>query len=391
MNRVTINLDTLRGNLERIHEWMREHGASWTLVTKVLCGYTDALKALQAAGVHSMGDTRLFNLRAIERIVPDLETWYLRPPHRSAIREIVRLSNVSLNSERKIIEELDAEARRQNTIHQIVVMIELGDLREGVLPGSLVEFYDAILHLPNIRVLGFGANLGCLSGAIPNVDLLSQLILYRELIELKFHRKLPIISAGSSILLPLLLKGQVPKAVNHFRVGESVFLGTDVLSGEPLEGLRADAIQLEAEVVEIKEKNLVPVGETSSVTPFEAISPDDAVPGQRGYRAIVAVGQLDTNVSGLTPIHPRYKIAGASSDLTVLNIGEDTDGLRLGDTIAFRVNYAALVRLMSGRYVDRAVVPDIETFVRSLKPEQRVDVAPVLQQFDHDEPAGGDH
>ncbi|MBU0507615.1 alanine racemase [bacterium] len=382
MNRITIHLEALRHNIGQVHRWMEGHGASWTLVTKVLCGHTDTLKALQTIGVRCMGDTRLSNLRAIERTVPDLEAWYLRPPSLSDIGEIVRLTDASLNSERKIIEALDAEAGRQGKTHSIVVMIELGDLREGILPSSLVEFYDAILHLPNIRMLGVGANIGCLSGTVPNVDLLTQLVLYRELLELKFERQLPMISAGSSLLLPLLLKGQIPKAINHFRIGEAVFLGSNLVNGGTLEGLRADAIQLEAEVVEIKEKSLVPVGETSSVTPFEAITPEDTAPGQRGYRAIVAVGQLDTDVTGLTPINPRFKIAGASSDLTVVNVGDDTSGLRIGDSISFHVNYAALVRLMSGPYIDRVVIPGVEEFTSGFSGESRVDVPPILDSIE---------
>ncbi|MFZ5433245.1 MAG: alanine racemase [Calditrichota bacterium] len=386
MNRVTIHLDALRHNIQQIHHWLEEHGASWTLVTKVLCGHTDTLKGLQTIGVRCMGDTRLSNLRAIEKIVPDLESWYLRPPHLSAIRDIVSLTDVSLNTERQIMEALNDEAIRQNKIHRVIVMIELGDLREGVLPGSLTDFYNAILHLSNIEVLGIGANLGCLSGAVPNIDMLTQLALYHELLELKFNKKLPLISAGSSLMLPLLRMGQIPKAVNHFRVGEAVFLGNDLIHGGTMDGLRDDAILLEAEVVEIKQKSLVPVGETSSVTPFEMIAPDDtAIPGQRGYRAIVAVGQLDTEVSGLTPLNPRFKIAGASSDLTVVNIGEGAGGLKIGDTISFRPNYAALLRLMSGRYITREVVPNVETFSDSFLGEQRVEVTPSLDNIQTDE------
>ncbi len=48
------------------------------------------------------------------------------------------------------------------------------------------------------------------------------------------------ISAGSSVVLPLLLKGQVPNAMNHFRIGEAVFLGIDLVNGGRLEELRDD-------------------------------------------------------------------------------------------------------------------------------------------------------
>ena len=77
-------------------------------------------------------------------------------------------------------------------------MIELGDLREGILPGSLINFYKHVFHLSNIEVKGIGANLGCMAGAVPTVDQFMQLVLYKELLELKFEHPLHWISAGSS-------------------------------------------------------------------------------------------------------------------------------------------------------------------------------------------------
>ncbi len=365
MNRVLVDLEALGENLKIIGGWMREHGASWTVVTKVLCGHADTLRALQALGVRSMGDSRLENLRAIERIVPDFESWYLRVPDLTSVSEVVRLTDVSLNSEIRIIEALNEEARRLGRMHGVVIMIELGDLREGILPGSLIDFYKYVFELSHIEVKGIGANLGCLAGAVPTVDQFMQLALYRELLELKFEHPLPLISAGSSAVLPLLVSGQLPKAINHFRIGEAIFLGNDLINGGLLPGLRGDAVVLEAEIAEIKEKSLVSLAETTSITPFISEVSDDRTPGQRGYRALVSVGNLDTEISGLSPIKERYSIAGASSDITVVNIGEDADGLKVGDTIRFRPNYAAFLRLMSGRYLQREVVPAISEFQKN--------------------------
>ncbi|MCF7810066.1 alanine racemase [bacterium] len=381
MNKVIINLDALYHNFQSVNKWIKRHGGSWTLVTKVLCGHSDTLKALQQLGVQSMGDSRLSNIKAIERIIPDFEAWYLRLPHISVLSDVVSLTDVSLNSEIEVIEGLNTEAKKQDKTHRVIIMIELGDLREGVLPGSLMKFYNHVFQLSNIEVLGIGANLACLSGTVPSIDQLTQLILYRELLELKFERKLPMISAGSSVVLPLLLNGKVPKSMNHFRIGEAVFLGTDLVNGGTLEGLRDDAILLEAEIAEIKEKSLIPMGETTARTPFQAVIDDDVQPGQRGYRALVTVGQLDTEVSGLTPIEADYQIAGASSDLIVVNIGEERNGLNIGDTIKFKLNYGALLRLMSGKYLDKVVEPKIVDFIHSHRKDGLV-VPPVLDQVE---------
>jgi predicted amino acid racemase len=381
MNRLRIDLRALQHNIERINGWIDGQGASWTLVTKVLCGHQDTLKSLQLMGVRSMGDSRLENLSSIERIIPNFESWYLRLPHISAISEIVAAADVSLNSELEILRTINAEAGRQGRVHRIIIMIELGDLREGILPGSLVEFYNSVFKLDNVQVLGIGANLGCISGIVPHADQMTQLALYRELLELKFNYPLPMISAGSTIVLPMMLEGQVPRDLNHYRIGEAVFLGTDLLSGGCLPGLRDDAVTVEAEIVEIKEKRLTPLAETSaSIRPFEAFElEENSAPGQRGYRALVSIGQLDTDVHGLAPVNADYHISGASSDLTVVNVGDDAGPLRIGDTIKFHVNYSALLRIMSSKYMDKVVEPDLAAFAGLAAGQAASEVPPVIE------------
>ena len=361
MNAVTIDLEALRHNLEVVNRWVRGADASLTVVTKALCGHQEVVKALRKMGVRSMADSRLENIELLGDAPGDAEQWYLRPPHRSQLGDLVRLTHASLNSELEVVRAIDREARRQNRVHGVVVMIELGDLREGILPGKLVDVYEEIFRLENVRVLGVGANLGCLSGAIPSVDELMQLVLYRELLELKFKRAMPLVSAGTSAVLPLLLQGQLPRSVNHFRVGESILLGTDLINGGTIEGLRGDVVTVEAEVVEVKHKSLVPSGETTEMAPFAAIEGDEELaPGQRGWRALVNLGQVDTEVSALTPVNPAYRIAGASSDITVVNVGDEPDGLEVGDAIRFRPGYSAMVRLMGNRYTEVRLRPDLD-------------------------------
>ena len=251
----------------------------------------------------------------------------------------------------------------------MVIMIELGDLREGLLPGHLAKVYEEVFTLPHIDVVGIGANLGCLSGAVPSIDELMQLVLYRELLELKFQRRLPLISAGTSAVLPLLLDGALPQAINHFRVGETILLGTQPITGEVMRGLRGDVFTLEAEVVEVKEKSLTPTGETTEMTPFASVQGDaEIAPGQRGYRAVVTLGQVDTDIASLRPVNPNHQIAGASSDVTVVNLGDEPYRKLVGDTLQFRPGYGSLVRLMNNTYTEKHILPASGTTTAS---EQR--------------------
>lgn len=378
MNCLKIDLDALQHNIQTIDGWVSSQGASWTLVTKCLCGHQPTLEALYSLGIRSMAESRLGNLETIDALGDEVETWYLRLPHLPKIADIVRLTDVSLNSEIETIRALSTEAGRQDKVHRVVIMVEMGDLREGVLPGSLGEFYNQVFELPNIEVIGIGGNLGCLSGTMPNVDLLAQLGLYREWLELKFKRKFPLVSAGTSIVLPLLRDGTLPKAVNHFRIGESVFLGTDLIRGDHLLGLRTDAFTLEAEVVEVKEKSMVPLGETNEMTPFESIGSDAPEAGERGYRAICTVGQVDTDVAGLTPLDPQHQIVGASSDLAVVSLGPEKGDVEVGETLKFRPSYGALVRLMLSKYIDKVVTPNLEHFSDNLGKDDAVEVPRIL-------------
>ncbi|MBU1238688.1 alanine racemase, partial [Myxococcota bacterium] len=348
----------------------------WTVVTKVMCGMPEIIDSLIKMGVKSFGDSRVRNIRRQLGSKPELEAWYLRVPTLSAVEDIVTHYDVSLNSELQIILKLNEEARLQDRIHHIIIMIEMGDLREGILPGKLIEFYECALNLPNIGVLGIGSNLGCMSGAIPQPDQLVQLALYRELLELKFKKKLPVISGGSSALLPLLMRGEMPREINHFRIGEALFLGTNLIEGGTLPGLRDDMMILEAEICEIKEKVLSPVLETSpGIATFAqptAGNADEPRVGQRGFRALVDIGHLDSDITGITPLDTSYSIAGASSDISVVNLGPDSMGLKVGDSINFRINYSALLRLMSSPYVKKVFVPSIDEFFADPHREQVV-------------------
>jgi predicted amino acid racemase len=356
VNRVVISPDALRKNYRTVKGWVERYGASLTVVTKALCGHLDSIRVLKEAGVESMGDSRLENLKLVTESGMEFERWFLRPPHTKELAEVIAYSDISLNTELKTVKNLNVEAEKQDKIHKVILMVELGDLREGILPGSLVKLYEDVFVLPNIEILGIGSNLGCISGTVPSADQLMQLVLYRELLELKFDRKLPLISAGSSATLPFLLQGTVPSQINHFRVGEAILLGTDLINGGIMRGLRDDGFLLEAEIVEIKEKSLMPVGETlEELIPFNSEEDTEHSPGQRGYRALVTVGELDTEVSSLRPVNPDYRLAGASSDLTVLNVGEDGTILKLGDSIRFRMGYSGLVRLMNNKYTGKVI------------------------------------
>jgi predicted amino acid racemase len=157
-----------------------------------------------------------------------LRTMYIKPPSPKNVKEVVTYADISLNTSLSTILALNDEAKRQNKIHQVIVMIEMGELREGIKREGLIPFYKKIFKLSNLEVVGIGTNLGCMYGVQPTYDKLIQLVLYEQLIEAKFNRNLELVSGASSITMPILERGKVPSGINHFRIGEAAFLGTSL-------------------------------------------------------------------------------------------------------------------------------------------------------------------
>ena len=163
-----------------------ERKIQWAVVTKILCGNIIYLKEIIDLGAMEMHDSRISNLKKIKKLNPNIQTVYIKPPSKRNIEKIVTYADVSFNTEIYTIKLLSEEAKRQNKTHKIIIMIEMGDLRKGVLGEELMSFYEQIFSLLNIKISGIGTNLNCLSGVMPTQDKLIQFSLYKQLIEAKF-------------------------------------------------------------------------------------------------------------------------------------------------------------------------------------------------------------
>jgi len=358
MSRVLIDPAVLKHNFKALDKLFAKRGIHWTAVTKVLCGHKPTLKLLVELGLRSFADSRLANLKTIRKLCPEAETIYIRPTRPKSAPSIVQWADISLNTELATIRALSKAAQEQDKTHGVIVMIELGELREGVMPDRLLEFYRDVFELKGIEVVGIGTNLACMHGVLPTYDKLVQLALYKRIIELQFNTRLRWCSGGSSITIPNILAKQLPKEINHFRVGESLFLGTDLINGGYIKGLKPDAFVLAASIVELKEKPTGPVGEIGESAFGEEVVQETGEwghGGERTQRAVLNVGRLDVPFEHLIPFDEGINIVGGASDLLVVDVSESKEDYKLGDEIRFRLDYAALLALMHSRYVDRVI------------------------------------
>ena len=214
MAELKIKIDDIKGNIKNLSGYFSKHNIQWSLITKVFSGDKEFLRQLLSPDVvkclHSVGDSRLTSLKNLKEVNPEMRTIYIKPPAVVYAEDVVKYADVSLNSSLETIMALNTEAEKQKKIHQVIIMVELGELREGVDRDKIIHFYKKIFNLPHIEVIGLGSNLGCMYGVEPTFDKLLQLVLYKQLIECKYNVKLELISGGSSITLPLISQGNIP-------------------------------------------------------------------------------------------------------------------------------------------------------------------------------------
>jgi predicted amino acid racemase len=218
---------------------------------------------------------------------------------------------------------------------------------------NLEEFVKSALQLENIEVSGLGVSLNCLHGVLPTKEKLQELIDHRDRLEEKLDISLPVVSGGSSVMIPLFFEDQIPEGITHFRVGETLYFGNNLITGEPIEGMKQNAIQLHSNIIEMKEKPLIPWGELGMNVMGEKKEFDEDLKGKSSYRAIVDVGQIDVSPDFMTPIDDSLDIIGASSDMMVINLHDNPNNYQTGDYITWNIDYIGTVQLMNSPYVDK--------------------------------------
>ena len=352
---LTLNRDKFKDNFNFLKEMFEENDVSWGVVSKLLCGNRLFLKELIDLGVEEIHDSRISNLAKIKEINPDIQTVYIKPVSKRNVSKMVKYADVSLNSELTTIQWISDESVKQNKIHKIIIMVETGDLREGVMGDHLIDFYEGIFELPNIEVIGLGTNLNCLNGVMPSSDKLIQLSLYKQIIELKFNKKIPWVSAGTSVTIPLMLHKQLPKGINHFRVGETLYFGVDLFEEKVIEGMHGDVFQLYAEIIEMQQKPMLPTGVLAANPQGEIAEIDESLYGLSSYRAILDIGLLDVDPKYLIPEDGEFEILGASSDMIILNLGQNPKKYKVGDVIIFNLKYMGALGILNSSYVDKVV------------------------------------
>lgn len=355
MAHIILNKKKFEHNYYYLNTFFNENDIEWSAVTKILCGHKKYLQLLLDLKPKSISDSRITNLKIVKDINPDCQTIYIKPPAKGVIQDIIKYADISLNSDIYTIQLLNEEAAKKKIIHKVILMIDLGELREGVMRDGFLDLFAAVIELKNIEIVGIGSNLSCLYGVLPNTDKLNQLNLYRQLVEIKHGIKIKYLSGGSSVTIPLIENKSLPLEINHFRVGETLFMGTNAYNHTPYENLKQNIFELRAEIIELYEKPIVPSGELGVNVDGETSKFDTNDIGKKTIRALVDIGLLDVDIKHLTSADDSVIIEAATSDITVLDLGENKNNYKVGSTVKLNLDYMGIVRIMNSKYIDKVI------------------------------------
>jgi ornithine racemase len=347
--RIEISLAQIRHNARMLTERYGQKGIALMGVSKATLGDPAIAAAMIQGGVKFIADARLENIQRMKNAGVSTQFVLLRTALSQA-NAIIQNVDISLNTELETVKALSHYAKLNNTIHRIIVMVEMGDLREGILPGDLPQFIKAVLELSHIKIIGIGCNLACYGGIKPNHQKMLELSELADAIEKEFQINLEVISGGNSANYEWSESAQKVGRINNLRLGESILLGCETVNRKAIPGLYTNAFKLIAEVIESKEKPSLPYGE-SCQDAFGNI-PTFVDRGIR-RRVIIALGRQDILVSGLRP-SADVEILGSSSDHIVLD--SNNHDFKVGSEVKFNLDYGGLLSAMTSPFVQKQFV-----------------------------------
>ena len=347
MPRLEIDLDKIYHNALTLVSRLGARGISVTGVTKAALGSPEIANAWLQAGVIGLGDSRIENIATMRRSNVVASMTLIRSPMLSQVDQVVALADLSYNTELDVIRGLSSAAQKADRTHGILLMVELGDLREGIMPEHLESAVREALRLPNLLFQGIGTNLACRSGVSPDNRNMAELSSLADRIDDTFGAIVRTVSGGNSANLDWTLGGADTGRINNLRLGEALLLGREPLHRQAIKGLHTNAITLIAEVIESKRKPTQPWGEIAQ-SAFGEVSPSDD--DGSITQSIFAIGRQDIDPAGLDP-PPGISILAASSDHLIVDSSDYPGSLAVGSEMSFQLNYSALLRAMTSPFI----------------------------------------
>jgi ornithine racemase len=351
--RIEVDCEAIRRNSEGAVQACSPHGIEVLGVTKACCGHPDVARAMLAGGIRKLADSRLQHVLRLRQAGIDAAVTLLRLPSASEADLVVRLTQVSLNSEPQTVRALSSAAQAAGLTHRVILMIETGDRREGVMPDDALATAREMSQLPGIELIGLGSNLACIGGVLPTPHNMQLLVDVVDEVERGLGVRFAVVSGGKTDHLDLLGRGEMPARVNQLRIGHGILLGP-ALPEMPLPYPFSPVFNVVAEVIELRTKPSLPEGPIA-VDAFGRVPQWQDIGPRR--RAILALGRQDLDVESLRPRRAGVTFVGASSDHTVLDVTEAEPPVHLGEELELEPAYGAVATAMAHSGVQQVIRP----------------------------------
>jgi len=356
-----INLTKLTHNARKLVEELQGMGITVMGVNKVFNGCKETAASMIDGKMEVIAESMVGNLKKLEGL-PCLKAM-LRSPGLSEVADVVAFADISLVSSLEVLQSLSREAVLSERSHQVMLMIDMGDLREGIWFENYDEIEEAlrlIISLPNLSLYGIGTNFGCYGTILATPENTKQFVKIAKLMEEKLNIKFPYISGGNGSTYYLAAQGLLPKEINHLRIGGQHIFGIEYMEGRYLKDyfhsnkeidlLVSDAYLFKAEVIEVRIKPTVPRGILSVDAFMKQKSFED-----RGIRrtAVLGFGLQEVPFENIHPVDTGIRIMGQTSNHTILDVEDSAVQIQVGDILTFEVDYTALMHLCNAPSVGK--------------------------------------
>ncbi|WP_412031350.1 alanine/ornithine racemase family PLP-dependent enzyme [Metamycoplasma buccale] len=346
--RIIINETKFKNNVKVAIDICKKNNIEVLAVTKGFVGNRRMAELYYEAGIKYFGDSRLENFEVYKDIPGHKQM--LRLPQIEEIPKLVELCDSSLNGDLTIIKKISEYSLKNNKIHQVILMVDMGDRREGVLPEDALKTAGEIIKLKGVKLIGIGCNFGCYGARVPSKEAMNKFIDIKRNIEKTYGIKLFHISGGNSLSLHMVWENTMPEEVNFLRMGFAMIFGTEDMYRKTIPGMYRDTFRCEAEIVEIDKKSSLPEG-ACGIDAFghKPVFEDLGII----KRLICAIGKLDTMFDAMYPYDKDLKILGGSSDHLIINAQDSKINYQVGDVISFDLDWGSLLYLFNSKFVEK--------------------------------------
>jgi len=350
MPRLEIDINKIKHNATTLKELFAKKGISVTAVIKGVTGSPEVANAILECGITTIAVSLVQNIKKMKEFGVKAEFLLTRLPMHSEVHDVVKYADISLNSEISTIKLLSEHSLKQGKRHKVVLMLELGDLREGILPEDIDSIVEQITPLKGVELYGIGVNLACFGGIKPSEENMTELSQIVDRIQEKYNIKLNMVSGGNSANYEWFLSTKNIGNINNLRIGEAILFGRETLHRNKIPNLYTDAFTLICEVIESKLKPSLPYGEICQNAFGD--TPEFTNIGNIN-RVILGIGEQDVDTKAIKP-RINAKVIGASSDHLI--ILHSKNHIEVGNELEFDINYSALLRLSTSPYVKKEFI-----------------------------------